>query len=113
MKKIKPIKSSELKWIGVDLDDTIAMGTGFPNFSLGKPTIGAKHALDLISARGLKIVIYTARGWSEYSVIESWLDENKIPYKLIVCGKMLLKYMIDDRNIEFSGNWNEILHKVL
>ena len=52
---------------------------------------------------GYKIVIFTSRPWDDYSNIENWLNDNHIPFRSIVCGKPIVKYYIDDRNIEFKG----------
>lgn len=109
---MNPLPSDGLKWIGVDFDDVIASNSGYPDYILGEPMAGAKEALEEIKKRGLRAIIYTARPWSQYIVIEDWLNTRQIPFKLIVCGKMLLRWMIDDRNIEFKGDWNAVLDKV-
>ena len=105
------ITEKDLKWLGVDLDATIAE-SHLPEFILEKPFPGAKEALDKLVLDGWKIVIYTARPWSEYSVIEEWLKEYDIPVSRIICGKLFCKYFIDDRNISFSGNWQEVLEVI-
>ena len=109
---MNPLKNDELKWIGVDLDDTLATNTGFPDFNLKDPLEGSKEAMDELVSQGWKVVIYTARPWSVYNLIEHWLVTHEIPFKHIVCGKMLLRWMVDDRNIEFRGNWKDVLEKI-
>ena len=109
---IKPMTDAEMKWLGIDLDKTIANGTGYPDFELTTPLKGAKEALKSLEKDGWKIIIYTARPWADYPKIEHWLDQNKIPHRRIVCGKILVKWMIDDRNLAFSGDWTEILDRL-
>jgi hypothetical protein len=106
------IVSENLKWLGIDFDETLANNTGYPDFTLGEPIEGAKEAMEELTAKGFKISIYTARAWSEYNIIEEWLERHNITYKRIICGKPLFRYVIDDRNIEFKGNWREVIDKV-
>lgn len=109
---MKPLTSEELKWIGFDFDDTIASNSGLPDFILQEPMAGTKQAIDELVSKGWKIIIYTARPWSQYNVIEHWLNTHQIPFRSIVCGKMLLRWMVDDRNIEFNGDWGQVLTKI-
>src|SRR3990167_4111187 len=109
---MKPLTNDELLWVGIDLDQTIAHNSGLPNFELLEPTEGAKEALEKIVERGFKPIIYTARQYSDYNKIEHWLDTHKIPYRRIFCGKVLLRWMIDDRNIPFDGDWAQVLKKI-
>lgn len=109
---MKPLTNEELKWIGMDFDDTIASNSGLPDFVLQEPVKGAKEALDRLTKDGWKIVVYTARPWSQYNIIEYWLNTYEIPFRSIVCGKMLLKWMVDDKNIEFRGNWYDVITKI-
>jgi len=108
----QPLKDEDLKWASVDLDQTLATSK-YPKFELGKPIKGAKKALEKLTEDGWKIIIYTSRGWSDYDKIEKWLIKHKIPFRRIVCGKLFARYYIDDRAIEFRGDWNEVLDKIL
>lgn len=108
---MKLITNDDLKWILVDLDNTIANNSGLPDFKLLGPLGGAKQALDEL-AKKFKITIYTARAWSEYNIIEGWLDQHEIPHRRIICGKPLGRFIIDDKNIEFNGNWEETIKKI-
>lgn len=107
-----PLENIEIKWIGVDWDDTIASNSGFPDFIPGEPLPGALEALKAIDDMGYKITIYTARPWSDYQNIERYCEHYGIKARRIICGKPLFKWIIDDKNIEFKGNWQEALHKV-
>lgn len=102
----------ELKWIGVDFDGTIFGNTGYPEYLLTEPLPGAKDALQRMADQGWKIIIYTSRPWVEHEVVESHLEKHGIPFRRIVCGKMFVKYMVDDRNVEFDGDWDKVLKKI-
>lgn len=106
------IKTDDLKWLLVDLDETVATNFGPPTYVLGLPIEGAREAIKKLAKKGWKITIYTARPWADYQEIEDWLDTNKIPHRRIICGKPLGRWIVDDKNIEFKGDWNEVLKKI-
>lgn len=105
------IPNDKLKWIGVDLDGTLAQFI-WPKPGIGEPMPGAVEAMQKIHESGDKIIIYTSRSWGEYCAIEDWCNDHKIPFSRISCGKPLFKYVIDDKNVEFHGNWEETLDKI-
>lgn len=110
---MKPDSDFELNWLGVDFDDVIAHNTGYPDFTPLEPLKGTQEALSLLHDRGWKIKIYTARPWSDHRMIERYLKQHNIYFDDVVCGKMLVKWMIDDRNISFNGDWTEAIKKVV
>jgi len=109
---MEDIAETNLKWLGVDLDGTLANNSPHPDYELLEPIEGAKDALYLLASKGWKIIIYTARPWHEYDQIENWLNNYNIPFRRIVCGKLFVKYMIDDRAISFKGDWDEVINQV-
>jgi hypothetical protein len=108
----RPLTNEEIKWIGVDFDETLCHNTGFPNFIPTEPVKGAVEAMKAIDAKGYKITVFTARHWTDYHNIEGWLNHHGIPFRRIICGKPLLRWMIDDRNVEFDGDWDKVLNKI-
>lgn len=110
---IETIAEQKLKWLAIDLDKCLAHNSPYPEYNLLEPIKGAKEAMDGLQADGWKIIIYTSRPWSDYDKIEKWLDKYKIPFRRIVCGKLLAKYFIDDRAIEFKGDWEGVIKKIL
>ena len=103
---MKPPTSKSLKWLGVDFDETLAHNSGYPDFKLLKPTKGAREAMIKLS-KNWKIIIYTSRPWADYRLIETWLKKYKIPFKDIVCGKLLVAFMIDDKNLPFNPLYSD------
>lgn len=94
-----PIRT-ELLWAAVDFDGTIAESHWTPedpNYEIGEPIPGAYRKAWELHREGLKIIVHTARPWSDYERIESWLTHHGFPFKRIVCGKLLANIYIDDR----------------
>lgn len=101
-------KLEELKWLAVDLDGTLAH-TEAPDYTLGDPIASNVEKLHKCVQKGYKVVIHTARHWEQYNVVEEWLNKHEIPYKAIVCGKLLAHRYIDDRAIPADAEWEEWL----
>jgi hydroxymethylpyrimidine pyrophosphatase-like HAD family hydrolase len=87
----------KLNWYAVDFDGTLAEKNA--DFSIGEPIKENIAKLDKVVESGYKIIIHTARHWEDYKAIEAWLDRHNIPYKGIVCGKILAHRYVDDRAI--------------
>jgi hypothetical protein len=115
MEKIewRPIEEPEVKWLGVDFDGTICYSSGHPDYIPGEPIPGAVETLKDLDRQGYKITIFTARHWADYHNIERYLENWGIPFRRIICGKPLLSKMIDDRNVEFDGDWSKIRQKLI
>lgn len=99
------IGSEEMMWEGFDFDNTICRSV-WPKPGIGEIIPGAKEALDYLTSKGFKIIIYTARPWSDYVNIERWCQDHKLPIRRIVCGKLLVRHLTDDRNVEFNPHIN-------
>lgn len=95
-----PPKRFELIWAAIDFDGTIASSEYTPDnptYAIGEPMPKALDKCDELVAVGYKIIIHTARPWSDYEVVESWLNHHGFPWSKIVCGKLLADIYIDDR----------------
>lgn len=99
----------ELKWLAVDLDHTLANTSGHPEYQLLDPITENVDKLKRCHDKGYKIIIHTSRHWQDYSGIEDWLNEHEIPYKAIVCGKLLAYRYIDDKAIRADSEWEDYL----
>lgn len=106
------ITSNELNWIGLDWDETLCHNTGLPDFIPTELLPGAKEAVEKIVSMGFQPVVYTARPWSEFHLIRDKVKEYNLPIKMIICGKPLMRLIVDDRNVEFNGNWEEAINKI-
>ncbi len=110
------------KYVCIDLDGTIAhykewQGEEF----FGEPVEGVQAALQQLRSHGWKIIIYTTR--SNQPLIEGYLTKNSIPFDYInynpdqpknaLGGKPYADVYIDDRGIQFNGNWPVTLNEVL
>jgi cobalamin biosynthesis Co2+ chelatase CbiK len=83
-----------------------------PDYNPLAPIDGAKEALTRLINLGLKVIIYSSRPWSEYNIIEDFMNKFSLPFNRIICGKPLFKFVIDDRNISFKGNWKMIIDEI-
>ena len=106
------ISNERLKWIGIDLDGTLAEFI-WPDRGIGPIKPGAKEAVDKLIDAGYKIVIFTARQWSFYESIEKWCHDNGLRVKGIICGKPLFRWFIDDRNFGFKNDWFQTVNELL
>src|SRR3990167_1318891 len=105
MHKWTPITNEEVKGLGVDFDDTMCSNSGHPDYTPREPLPGAVESLQALDKMGYKIWIFTARPWVDYKNIEEWCKHYGVPVRRIVCGKPFFKWIIDDKNIEFDGDW--------
>lgn len=90
-------KLTKLKWDLWDLDGCLATQNDPYQQGIGKPIRENVNLLLQAHAEGHKIIIYTARHWDNYPIIEEWLIKHKIPFKMIICGKVLAGRMVDDK----------------
>jgi len=109
------LQNQDLRWIGVDFDNVIARSI-WPKSGIGEPMPGVKKSIKALIKKGYKIVVWTARPWSDYENVERWCKDNGIEVRRIICGKPLVRWLIDDRNIEFNPKkadaWEKALKKI-
>lgn len=95
-----PDPRSNLLWVGVDLDGTLAQPVWTPDnptHEIGPPIEHNVRKYRELIAAGFKGVIHTSRAWTDYETIEMWLNHYNIPFKAIQCGKPLYALYVDDR----------------
>lgn len=107
-----PPKPDKLSHIGVDWDNTIFETSGYPDYEPTTIIEGAKEGLERIVAMGYKVVIFTARPWSDLYLIKHLVKEYDLPVDQIICGKPLFHLLIDDTNIAFKGDWKDAVDQV-
>ena len=89
--------------IFVDIDGTICKEGSIKERANSEPLPGAKEALSGMRKDGHVVVLWTARGWTEYKLTKSWLDKHGFEYDQIMMGKPIAHVWIDDRAKEFKG----------
>lgn len=105
---LPPPPRSDLLWLAVDLDQTLSASEWSPDNPVtppGDPIEENVAELRRCVSLGWKVAIHTSRSWAEYQVIEEWLNYHKIPFKIIVCGKLLAYRYVDDRNAMLGQPW--------
>lgn len=101
-----PAPRGDLKWVGVDLDGTLATPiwtADNPTSEIGDPIWENVAKLKPYYDEGFKIVIHTSRPWTDYEAIEYWLNYWDIDFKEIQCGKPLYYRYIDDRAVDAAS----------
>jgi hydroxymethylpyrimidine pyrophosphatase-like HAD family hydrolase len=89
---------TDLIWYAIDFDGTIVDTKG-PDYTPVKgPRLGVHQKLNELREMDYKIVIHTARPWADYEIVESYMRLWGLPWDRIVCGKLLAKKYIDDKN---------------
>lgn len=109
--------------IAIDFDGTIAQYSGWTGINkFGKLIDGCVEAIGKLKEMGFKIIIYTCR--INTPEFEKYLKKNKVPYDAINENiwheyqqhgdkrKVIADIYIDDRAINFNGNWKDIPDKI-
>lgn len=113
-------KEEEVKTIAIDLDGTLLKhweGT-FDTHKFGEVLPGAKEALKEMKELGYFLIIHTCR--TDEEAVAKYLKEKKIPFDAININpnapefdkKPVADIYIDDRAINFSGNWRKALYQI-
>jgi len=95
------------KRVVIDLDGTICEEVPTFERCMAQPKSCVVTTLNDLKQHGYFIIIYTARGWAEYKMTKDWLKTHNIPHDLLLCGKPLYNYWIDDRALN-ARDWDEI-----
>jgi len=113
---------SDPKYVCIDLDGTIAHYTEWKGETkFGDPIEGVQDALKRLRAEGWKIIIYTTR--SNIKLVTKYLNTHHIPFDHLnenpeqpenaIGGKPIANAYIDDRGIQFNGDWQKTANEVL
>lgn len=96
----------KLNYAGIDLDGTLAEEVWETSTGIGKPIQKNINKLRPLIEAGYKIVIYTARPWSEVENIKRWCRTHGVPAHQIICGKPLFAFVVDDKSVNSRDrNW--------
>lgn len=102
--------------LAIDFDATIVQydPKDFPK--IGEPEPGAVKALNELHNLGYKIMIFSHRTKmpGQKQKVEEWLKKYEIPFDSIWegSGKPNAAYFIDDKGIQYKGNWEEIVRDI-
>lgn len=110
------------KVVCIDLDGTISHYVEWVDEkTFGGIVPNADSALRELKSKGYTIIIYTTRGNKE--LVAEFLSKNNIPFDYInenpnqprnaIGGKPLADVYVDDRGLQFSGDWKNTLEKIL
>ncbi len=87
-----------------------------PGYRMGPPMPGAVAYVQKLAKMGHVIYIFTARNVNlptSHKAVADWLDYYKIPHHGITNIKQpYFELMIDDRAMNFNGNWSGMMTKI-
>jgi hypothetical protein len=83
----------------VDMDGVICEEGPTFERALAREIPGARARLEALRDAGYRIILHTARSWSELAVTEEWLYERGIFYNQLVMGKPVADILVDDRAV--------------
>lgn len=93
--------------ISIDFDGVLSSYDGWKGSThLGQPIKGAKAFVERLLKAGFKPVIWTTRNKNK---IKKWLKENGFPNLEVTNSKYPSVVYIDDRCVQFNGNFNELV----
>lgn len=89
-----------MKTAVIDIDGVICEEGPTFERSFARPVCGARADIDRLAENGYRIVLHTARSWSEFAVTERWLHDHGIYYDALVMGKPVADIVVDDRAVK-------------
>ncbi len=110
------------KYVCIDLDGTIAHYDDWKGEDhFGDPIEGLQEALKRIRSEGWKIIIFTTRANKEkvlnylnsHSILHDYINENPDQPQNSVGGKPYADAYVDDRGIQFNGDWQATANELL
>lgn len=87
------------KKIVFDIDGTICTESFAQERIFAHPKQNIIDAINKLYSEGCVIILYTARGWDQFKLTEYWLKQNGVKYNLLMCGKPIYDYWVDDRSL--------------
>ncbi len=110
----------EQKRIMIDVDGVLhTYENGWDNGKLKNVIFGAKEALSELHNDGFEIVIFSTRASGEnpntkqlVQELEEWLNRNDLYFDQITGQKLGAILYIDDRAINFKGDWKNTLKEI-
>lgn len=108
--------------ICIDFDGVLA-GMTINIEDLGIPINGGAEATRKLRDLGYRIIIHTARPNSEEHIgrLRSFLEDNDVVFDDVntdsqspwECDKPVADFYIDDRAVQFKGDWDDVLWQVM
>lgn len=89
-----------MKTAVIDIDGVICEERPTFERSLAAPINCARRDVETLADSGYRIVLHTARSWSEFAQTERWLHDHGIYYDALIMGKPVADIVVDDRSVK-------------
>ncbi len=90
-------KPKRLKRIEVDLDGTMLPEGPFADRYFQPAFDRTRFLVNKAVAEGHWVLLYSARPWPEYRLTADWLNRHGIHYTLLMLGKPVVDFVLNDR----------------
>jgi hypothetical protein len=98
--------SRQKRTIAIDFDGVLHRYSGYRDGFIDVPIEGARGFVERLLARGNTPVVFTTR---DKEMVEQWLKKHKFPAIEVTNHKRPFWLILDDRAIEFAGQYNDAL----
>lgn len=92
------------KRICIDFDNTITNDSVFPQTGSLRP--GCKDFLSELKKQGYQVSLYTSRTGMDFENCKEYCKQLKLPIDEYISGKPLAQAYLDDKAINFNGDWD-------
>ncbi len=104
--------TQERRTLAVDIDGVVARVRDDLDYANAEPVPGARDSLMRLRSQGWFIALHTARHFNHLETTRNWLQKHGIPYDHLIMGKPTARFYIDDRAVEFRGDWQAVEQRV-
>lgn len=107
--------------ICVDFDGVLHQYTGWKGDDVfDGPVMGAPECMQYLARQGHTLILHTTRAVTPK--LKSWLEQHKVPIHYFNesprkpsnsnSGKPLADVYLDDRGVQFNGNWPDAVQQI-